>query len=74
MPAWPTQNFDTMRIATVPFVAASTALADAVADYDSIKFKNSVLAAATFHLAYCKSKLLYTMLAIDAILTLFSKK
>jgi hypothetical protein len=55
MPAWPTQNLDTMRLSTKRFLIASEALNDAVEIYDSSRFSCSVLAAATFHLAYDKS-------------------
>jgi hypothetical protein len=48
----------TCRIHVALFVRASNALADSVADYDCLKYSNSILASAIFYLCYNSGNLL----------------
>jgi hypothetical protein len=48
----------TCRIHVALFVKASNALADAVADYDCLKYSNSILASAMFSFCYESGSLL----------------
>lgn len=49
-------GFECLKVPKDRILKASTALADAVADYDSIRFNNSILAAAAFHWACSDGK------------------
>lgn len=49
----------TCRVHVALFAKASNALADAVADYDCLKYSNSVLASAIFYLSYESGNLHY---------------